>query len=107
MPSPIAKPVPPVAAAVATIPAEDSKAAATPRKSLVEQLPWVPLTITLEIPVPGLAVRDLLELHPGSILKTIYPATSDVPVRANGKLIAWAKFELAGDRLASRITELV
>jgi flagellar motor switch/type III secretory pathway protein FliN len=91
----------------ATSPAGDSKPAAVPRKSLVDQLPWVPLTITLEIPIPGLAVKDLLNLRPGSVVKTIYPATSDVPVRANGKLIAWAKFELAGDLLASRITELV
>ncbi len=79
----------------------------TPRKSLVEELPWLPLTLSLEIPVPGLTVRDLLEFHPGSIVRTIYPATSDVPMRANGKLIAWAKFEVVGDRLATRITELL
>jgi flagellar motor switch/type III secretory pathway protein FliN len=88
-------------------PAADPKAAANPRKSLVDVLPWVPLTVSLEIPIPGLSVKDLLDLHPGSILKTIHPATSDVPVRANGRLIAWARFELAGELLASRITELV
>lgn len=88
-----------------TVP-EESKRAVMPRRSLVEEFPWLPLTLSLEIPVPGLTVQDLLDFRPGSIVKTIYPATSDVPVRANGKLIAWAKFELVGDRLATRITEL-
>lgn len=76
------------------------------RRSLVEQLPWLPLNLTLEIPVPGFTVEELLNLAPGSIFKTLHPSTADVPIRANGKLIAWAKFEVAGNKLAARVTEL-
>jgi flagellar motor switch/type III secretory pathway protein FliN len=76
------------------------------RRNLAEHLPWLPLNLTLEIPVPGFTVQELLDLAPGAIFKTLHPATADVPIRANGKLIAWAKFEVAGDRLAARVTEL-
>jgi flagellar motor switch protein FliM len=76
------------------------------RKSLAEELPWLPLTLTIEIPVPEFTVEDMLNLRTGSIVKTLYDSTSDVPMQVNGKLIAWAKFEVNGDRLASRITEL-
>lgn len=76
------------------------------RKTLAEALPWLPLTLTIEIPVPDFTVEDLLNLRVGSIVKTRYESTSDVPMQVNGKLIAWAKFEVNGDRLASRITEL-
>lgn len=86
--------------------AEDAKPANMVRRNLVDYLPWLPLTLTLDIPVPGFTVEELMNLAPGSIFKTIHPSTSDVPIRANGKLIAWAKFEVAGDRLAARVTEL-
>jgi flagellar motor switch/type III secretory pathway protein FliN len=84
---------------------EIPKGAAT-RKNAVDELPWLPMTLTVEIPVPNFTVGDLVGLKPGSIVKTLFQSTSDVPVRVNGKLIAWAKFEIAGDHLASRITEL-
>jgi flagellar motor switch/type III secretory pathway protein FliN len=76
------------------------------RRSLVEQFPWLPLNLTLEIPVPGFTVEELMNLAPGSIFKTLHPSTADVPIRANGRLIAWAKFEVAGEKLAARVTEL-
>ena len=41
------------------------------RCRLVEQLPWLPLNLTLEIPVPGFTVEALLNLAPGSIFKTL------------------------------------
>jgi flagellar motor switch/type III secretory pathway protein FliN len=86
--------------------ATDAKSAAASRKNLVDELPWLPLTLTVEIPVPNFTVEDLLHLQPGSIVKTQYLSSSDVPMRVNGKLIAWIKFEVDGDHLASRITEL-
>lgn len=90
------------AAAVVELP----KAPANVRKNVVDEMPWLPMTLTVEIPVPNFTVGDLVALQPGSIIKTLFQSTSDVPVRVNGKLIAWAKFEVAGERLASRITEL-
>jgi len=79
---------------------------AAARKNVVDELPWLPMNLTVEIPVPNFTVGDLVGLKPGSIVKTLFQSTSDVPVRVNGKLIAWAKFEIAGENLASRITEL-
>ena len=87
-------------------PAQANKNAAGSRKNLVEELPWLPLTITMEIPVPDFTIQKLLDLRAGSILNTLYLSTADVPMRINGKLIAWGRFEVSGDRLASRITEL-
>jgi len=85
---------------------EIPKSASAGRRNVVDELPWLPMTLTVEIPVPNFTVGDLVGLKPGSIVKTLFQSTSDVPVRVNGKLIAWAKFEIAGDHLASRITEL-
>ena len=85
---------------------EPAKTAASIRKNLVDELPWLPLTLTVEIPVPDFTLQDLMNLRTGSIVKTLHQSSSDVPLRVNGKLIAWAKFEVDGDRLASRITEL-
>ena len=90
------------AQAIATVP----KVPPAPRKSLAEEFPWLPLTISVEVPVPGFTVQDLIGLQPGSVVKTLYQSTADVPLKVNGKLVAWSKFEVAGDRLASRITEL-
>jgi flagellar motor switch/type III secretory pathway protein FliN len=86
--------------------AETAKPATTGRKNLVDELPWLPLTVTVEIPVPDFTLEDLMNLRAGAIVKTLHQTTSDVPVRVNGKLIAWAKFEVDGDRLGGRITEL-
>jgi flagellar motor switch/type III secretory pathway protein FliN len=85
---------------------ETAKTAHSIHKNLVDELPWLPLTLTVEIPVPAFTLEDLMNLHSGSIVKTLHQSSSDVPLRVNGKLIAWAKFEVDGDRLASRITEL-
>lgn len=85
---------------------EAPRTATSVRKNLVDELPWLPLTLTVEIPVPGFTVEDLMNLRAGSIVKTLHQSSSDVPLRVNGKLIAWAKFEVDGEILASRITEL-
>ena len=85
---------------------EVAKVAPATRKNLVEELPWLPLTLTVEIPVTEFTLEDLMNLKAGAIVKTAHPASSDVPLRVNGRLIAWAKFEVDGDQLGSRITEL-
>ena len=87
-------------------PVEAPRTATSVRKNLVDELPWLPLTLTVEIPVPGFTVEDLMNLRAGSIVKTLHQSSSDVPLDVNGKLIAWAKFEVDGEILASRITEL-
>ena len=75
-------------------------------KQPTEQFPWLKCVITLELPIVRFKVRDLLDLAVGTIVETPCKATSDVPVRVNGTLIGWTEFEVIGNRLAVRITEL-
>jgi len=67
---------------------------------------WLPCRLTLQVPVTGFTVGDLLRLKVGSIIATPYHYTHDVPLRVNGLLIGWTEFEVIADRLAVRITEL-
>lgn len=64
-------------------------------------------TLTVEIPVAGFTVGNLLELQPGSVVAAEWPEGRKVPVRVNGELIGWGKFEESGGRLAVRVTEFV
>jgi flagellar motor switch/type III secretory pathway protein FliN len=83
-------------------------ARATPvakEEDLLDSMPWLPCTLSLEVPVVGFTVGDLLSLVPGSIVETACHHTSDVPLRVNKLLIGWNEFDVIGDRLAVRITE--
>lgn len=73
----------------------------------LSSIPWLPCTLTLEVPVIHFTVGDLLALKKGSIVETACHHTSDVPLRVNDLLIGWTEFEVVGDRLAVRITELL
>ena len=77
-----------------------------PRKDLAENFGWLPCQLSLEIPVVNFTVGDLLRLSKGSIAETTCLSTSDIPLLANGLLVAWAEFEVIGNRLTLRITEL-
>lgn len=67
---------------------------------------WLPCKLSVEIPVPGFRVRDLLLLDVNSILDTRSASSADVPLRVNTELIGWAEFEVVRDRRAVRLTEL-
>ena len=86
-------------------------AAATPDLEAVPPDPWarvegVPCLLTVEIPVPGFRVADLVHLTPGRIIASRWKVGLDVPLRVNGELIAWSEFEIVQSRLAMRLTEL-
>lgn len=66
----------------------------------------LPCQLSVEVPVPGFCVRDLLRLRRRAIIDTHWSKGTDVPLRVNGQLIGWAEFEVVGDRLAARFTEL-
>lgn len=72
----------------------------------LDRMPWLPFTLSLEIPVVNFTIRDLLSLTAGSIVETACHHTSDVPLRVNRLLIGWTEFEVIGNRLAVRITDL-
>jgi len=72
-----------------------------------ELLPWLPCTLALEVPVVDFTVGYLLKLRPGSLVQTSCHQSADIPLQVNGVLMAWTEFEVVGERLAARITDLV
>jgi flagellar motor switch protein FliN/FliY len=40
------------------------------------------------------------------VLETSCHQSMDIPLRVNGLLLAWTEFEVVGERLAARITDL-
>ena len=73
----------------------------------VEILPWLPCTLALDIPVINFTVSTLLEMTKGALIETSWHQSTDIPMRVNGLLMAWTEFEVVGERLAARITDLV
>lgn len=73
---------------------------------LYDLLPWLPCTLALDIPVIHFTVGHLLTLARGSIVETAFHQSSDLPLHVNGQLVGWTEFEVVGDRLAVRLTEL-
>ena len=76
------------------------------KQDSIEQFGWLPCALSLEIPIAKFTVGDLLQLSKGTILESACHYTSDIPLQANGLLIGWTEFEVIGNRLAARITEL-
>jgi len=72
-----------------------------------ELLPWLPCTLGLEIPVVAFTVEGLLKLAPGCLVRTSFHQSADIPLQVNGVARAWTEFELVGDSLAARITDLI
>jgi flagellar motor switch/type III secretory pathway protein FliN len=72
-----------------------------------EVLPWLPCSLALEVPVVNFTVGSLLRLTPGALVETECHQSADIPLQVNGIQMAWTEFEVVGDRLAARITDLV
>lgn len=70
------------------------------------QVEGLPCLLTIEIPLPGFTVADLLHLERGRIIASRWTVGQDVPLRINHELIAWSEFEVAQNHLAVRLTEL-
>ena len=84
--------------------------AAEPTPSPLDRLdsvPWLPCTVTVEVPVVRFTIADLLAMREGMIVETNCHYASDLPLRVNQLLIGWTEFEVVGDRLAVRITERI
>jgi flagellar motor switch/type III secretory pathway protein FliN len=66
----------------------------------------LPCQLSVDLPLPGFTIADLLRLKVGSVMKTSWRVVRDVPLRVNDTLIGWSEFEAVGNRLAVRLTEL-
>lgn len=63
-------------------------------------------TLSVDLPVAGFKVRDLLALDVDSVVDSHQNATSQAPVWVNGARVGWAEFDVLRTRLAIRISEL-
>jgi flagellar motor switch/type III secretory pathway protein FliN len=71
-----------------------------------QQVYSLPCQLTIELPVPEFTVGDLAALEKDSIVDSHWSVTEDVPLRINGELVALSEFEVVGNKLAVRVTEL-
>ncbi|HUI76044.1 MAG TPA: FliM/FliN family flagellar motor C-terminal domain-containing protein [Candidatus Acidoferrum sp.] len=62
--------------------------------------------LSVDLALSTFTVRDLLRLAPGAVLESNNPSGADVPVVVNASIVGWAEFEVMGQRIAVRITEL-
>ena len=97
--------------AAATASPDPKMAAVGSEEDEAESARWrpvlgLPCDLTIDLPLPGFRVGDLLQLQSGSVIGTSWQLARDVPLRVNGTLIGWSEFEVVGDRLAARLTEL-
>jgi flagellar motor switch/type III secretory pathway protein FliN len=66
----------------------------------------LPCELTVDLPLPGFKIADLLKLRAGSVIHAHWRLGRDVPLRLNGTVIGWSEFEVMGNNLAVRLTEL-
>lgn len=66
----------------------------------------LPCQFTVDLPLPGFRVGDVLRLQRQSVISSHWQVGTDVPLRVNGELIATGEFEVVSNHLAVRLTEL-
>jgi len=91
--------------------AEQATAPAPAQPARVNSEAWaqaltLQCSLTVDMPLPGFTVRDALELQKNAVVDSHWRVGTDVPLRVNGRLIACGEFEVVGNRLAVRVTEL-
>ncbi len=67
---------------------------------------FLPCQLSVDLRLRCFTVRDLLRLDAGAILETTNAHGGDVPVMVNAQLVGWAEFEIVGQRIAVRMTEV-
>jgi len=91
--------------------AENASATGLPQPEISiavwEEAAWLPCDASVELPVHGFSVRDLLELSVGSLVETACKSGEDAPLRVNGWQIGWVEFEQIGESIGVRLTELL
>ena len=68
---------------------------------------WLPCTLVVEAPVVHFTVGSLLRLEVGSIVEAAAHHNEDLSLQVNGQLVALTEFEVVGDKLAVRLTEII
>lgn len=68
---------------------------------------WLPVQISISLPIPRFRVRDLLVLDPGQIIATDWPNGDDLPLSVDQVQLAWVEMESVEQEMAVRITRLL
>jgi flagellar motor switch/type III secretory pathway protein FliN len=68
---------------------------------------WLPVQISISLPIPRFRVRDLLALDPGQIISTDWPNGDDLPLSVDQVQLAWVEMESVEQEMAVRITRLL
>ena len=80
--------------------------ARTGRRSM-DLLHIVELVVTIELGRTRMMLRDLLALHPGSVIELDRTTSSPVDILVNGTLLARGEVVVIDDEFGVRITEIV
>ena len=65
----------------------------------------VPLPIDVELDRKTMAVRDILQLASGSVLKMTRSAGENIEIRAGGSLLGYGEIVILEDKMGVRITD--
>jgi flagellar motor switch protein FliM len=88
--------------------------APAPRSGMIgleEHLSWsvlsrLPVLLTVRIAITRFKVKDLLRLESGQVLTTEWSQTRDVPLAVGEVRLGWSEFEVSGQRIGVRLTQL-
>ncbi len=67
----------------------------------------VPFRMAISVPLAGMKLRDLHELHCGSLLLTSVSSSDDVSVHVGAAMLGWAELDNVDGKMAVRLTRLV
>ena len=67
----------------------------------------LPMTLNVRITLNRLKVSELLSLEEGQILESCWLQTSDVPLAIGEVRLGWSEFEVSGQQIGVRLTQLV
>lgn len=68
---------------------------------------WLPIQLSVALPIFRFCVRDLLSLDPGQTIATAWPSGEDLPLSIEDVQLAWAEIEAVDQAMAIRITRLL
>jgi flagellar motor switch/type III secretory pathway protein FliN len=92
--------------------ADSVSAVASISSAVIEKKAWtrvllLPCRLRVDLPIPNFTVADTLGLRRGSVINARWRVGEDIPLRLNGELVACGAFEVVGNHLAVRLTDLV
>ncbi len=68
---------------------------------------WLPIVLTVALPLPNFRVRDLLALDVGTVVASEWPNGDDLPLSAGIVQLAWVDMETVEQSMAVRLTRLL